>query len=247
MTYNTLSALRRTDQLYYEQISARRTLECGLAFTAREFPTSVGDNAFREVLLPEGHGMDAAWREVEDFYSTQGLVCRRWVPSAAQRPEALEPHLAAHGFVRRTITGLALTSWPQGDASTRIRVLPARAMRRAFRGLHASEEEATLAERRLDYAQFDVYVALCEDVPAGRCGLMQAGEIAEVRELFVVPHARRRGVGSALLAEALSLARRLMMRIVVSRLPHGADEALGFLEKRGFTADGVLVEFERNS
>ena len=102
-----------------------------------------------------------------------------------------------------------------------------------------------MAERRLDYAQYDVFVAMHDGQVAGRCGLFQAGEIAEIRELFIMPQYRRTGVGTALMAEVLAMARRLMMRIVTARVDAAQEGAVAFMLRSGFTDQGRLVEFDR--
>ncbi len=247
MQYKPLSSLRRADQLFFEQISERVTLGFGLAFHAPEFPLAVGDNAFREVLIEAHDDLDAAWTEVEEFYTARQLVCRRWVPSSAQDVEILAPFLESHGFARREDVALQVIDWPDLDAPNGLRVLPARAMRRAFRSTYDIEHAAELAERRLDYAQYDVFVAMKKGEPVGRCGLFQAGEIAEIRELFVTPSHRRTGIATALIAEVLGMARRLMMRIVTARVDAACEGALTFLKQSGFTDQGRLIEFDRTS
>lgn len=245
MTSSTVAALRRAEQVYYEQISERATLPGGLAFHAPDFPSARGDNSFREVLIETADDVDRAWTAVEAFYAEHNLRCLGWVPSLDQRLELIEPFLLEKGLAKRSFAALAPTSWPDLKINDRVRVLPARAMRRAFRELHASDEHAELAERRLDDSQFDVFVATLDGRAAGRCGLLQVGEVAQVADLFVAEDFRRSRIGSTLLSHVLEMARRLLMRTVCLKLDTEDQVARKFCEHLAFEADGELIEFHR--
>lgn len=245
MVAATLAAIRRAEQVYFEQIAERCTLEYGIAFYAPEYPEAPGDNAFREVLVDTEAGLAPAWSEVSAFYGARQLTCRRWVPSSEQNVELLADFLAERGLAPRRFVAMRLRDWPHLPVNEAVRVLPARAMRKAFRALHDSPSDAGLSEQRLDDAQFDVSVALLDGQPAGRCGLLQVGEIGYICDLYVAESFRRRGVATRLLDEVLQLARRLMMKVVCAKVPAGHGAALALCEAHGFIEDGVLFEFDR--
>jgi len=138
-----------------------------------------------------------------------------------------------------------------GDAG--VRVLPARAMRRALKALtereYAGEEGGLgglLCEavfERLNDARMDAVVAMSGQKPVGRCGLFQVGEIGRVCGCFVLPEHRGRGVGREMMGHVVRLARRLMLRVVCLPIRSREAEAAGFFEACGFVRDGSVCEF----
>jgi GNAT superfamily N-acetyltransferase len=247
MAYSTLGALRRADQVFFEQVSERETLDHGLAFYAPDYPSSPGENAFREVVVPDATIVAEVYEITEAWYAQHGLRCLRWIPALGQEPDVLESELASHGWIRRDMAAMRLAVWPDDAQPADVRILPARAMRRGYRTMFEGEAAADLAEQRLDYAQYDAFVAVRDGRVLGACGLLQAGEVAEVRDIMVLPDERRSGVGRTLALEAMGLARRLLMRSICTRV--GSDDADGraFLSQLGFEEDGVFVEFDRNT
>lgn len=240
-----ISGVRRAEQVFHEQVGQKQTLEYGIAFFDVEYPQSQQDNAFREVLIENPQVVPQAWAEAQAFYGQRKLQCHRWVPSLAQSLGVIEPFLTSQGMLRRSFAALAISSWPQIKSDRNVRVLPARAMRQAFRKLHADALTAQIEERRLDYAQFDVCVAIVDGQPAGRCGLLQAGEIAQVRDLHVAEPFRGRRVGATLLSHMLDVARRLMMKVVCTKTEADNAAGLDFLRACGFEQQGDMIEFHR--
>lgn len=245
MSDNIVSAVRRADQIFSEQLGEKVTLECGIAFIDTEYPHSIDDNVFREVWVDQPEKMPAAWSEVEQFYAQRNVVCRGWVPALGQPLEVVEPFLLQKGLVKHSLAAMCLAEWPEIPADDGLRVLPARAMRRAFRELYDDARTAEAEERRFDQPQFDVFVALAGDQVVGRCGLLQVGEIANVRNLYVRSESRRRRVGSTLLAHTVEMARRLMMKIVCANVDVQNTGGIRFLESCGFERAGESAEFYR--
>ena len=128
-----------------------------------------------------------------------------------------------------------------------LRVLPARAMRQAFRELFDSAASAELDERRLDCPQLDIFVAVIDGKPAGRCSLLQAGEIGNIRDLYVAPEFRRRRVAASLLAHVLEMSHRLMMRIVCAKVDSQDTPSITIHEHCGFEQQGEIVEYYTTS
>lgn len=240
-----VAGIRRAEQVFYEQVGDRRTLEHGIAFFDVDYPGSAQDNAFREVLVASSDDLPAALADVEAFYASHNLTCRQWVPCLAQAIDMIEPFLTSRGLIPRAFAAMAIGRWPEVQVNTQVRIFPARAMRQAFRGLHEDELVARIEERRLDYAQFDVHVATFEGKPAGRCGLMQAGEIGQICNLFVAPPFRRHGVGRTLVSHAINMARRLMMKVVCCKVSANDADSVSFLQACGFERHGEIVEFHR--
>ena len=246
MTNHIASAVRRADQVFSEQVGDKVTLECGIAFFDAGYPDSAQDNALREVWVEEADAMPAAWAEVEQFYADRSLECYGWVPALGQSVSVIEPFLLDQGLHKHTLAAMGLSDWPALAGDSEVRVLPARAMRKAFRTLHHDDQAADIEERRLDYAHFDVFVAIVDGQPAGRCGLLQVGEIADVRDLYVSPAFRRRRVATTLVAHALEMARRLMMKSVCGKIEIENTDALALFKSCGFDRHGEVVEFWRD-
>ncbi len=246
MTSHIASAVRRADQVFSEQVGDKSTLDCGVAFFDVEYPHSAEDNVLREVWVEQPEAMPAAWAQVEQFYTDRGTECCGWIPALGQSVKVIEPFLLDQGLCKHTLAAMGLSDWPTLAVDTSVRVLPARAMRKAVRSLHHDDREAHLEERRLDHAQFDVFVAIVDSQPAGRCGLLQVGEIADIRSLYVCPAFRRRHVATTLVAHALEMARRLMMKSVCSKIDIGNTEGMALLRSCGFERHGEVVEFWRD-
>lgn len=245
-TINTVtSSIRRADQMFAEQVGENTTLDHGIAFWDQDYPSSKEGNAIREVWVEGDQALLDAWNQVEEFYHARQLKCDRWVPSLGQPADVMESFLSQNGFRRQTLSAMYLPDWIEPRQSDQVRVLPARAMRTVFRSLHQSEDIARAEERRLDDAQFDVFVATISGRPAGMCGMQQVGEIACIRNLYIVEDYRRRQVASSLLAHALGLARRLMMKIVCFKIEAENTAGIKFFESCGFTRQGEIVEFQR--
>ncbi len=253
MATPTLASLLRADQAYYAQISRTRSLDKGIAFTSDAFPVVAEANQFREVWVDPADDLSAVFAAVDTNFGKLGLSCQLWAPSADGSTEGLEPFLLDRGFSRRNITAMALRSHTATLIGEAIRVLPARAMRKALRliheaeykGLEASEREMFIeaALERLNDHRLDEFVALRTGEPAGRCALFQIGDVGRVCGLFVLPAHRRCGVGQALLSQSLKLARRLQLRLVCVPVLSDNEAALGLLQRCGFERDGMTREY----
>jgi len=247
MSSSIVSAIRRADQIFFEQVGEKLTLEHGVAFFDRDYPQSRQDNVFQEVWVEKAELMPQAWDEVEAFYKSHDLSCYGWVPALGQQVELIEPYLLERGLHRQSLAAMYVPDWPDLQVTPGLRVLPARAMRKAFRELFESEESAELDQRRLDCPQLDIFVAVIDGQPAGRCSLLQAGEIGNIRDLYVAPEFRRRRVATSLLVHVLEMSHRLMMRIVCAKVDSQDAASITFLEHCGFEQQGEVVEYYTTS
>ena len=249
---DALAAVRRSGQVYFAQIAEQTSLSCGVALTCARYPGYHNGNQLREAILPSGRSAGECFDEAQAFYAQQGLRCFRWVPAAVQPIEPLEAFLAGRGYV--TARNLAM-KWTQEAAITvnpRVKLLPARAMRSALRqvilsnSVHPPEVRAMLADvtvERLDDPSYDVYVALLDGRPAGYGGLLQAGDIGRIENIFVAETCRRQGVGRTLIAHLLALSKRLALRITCLETTEGNAAARALYERCGLEAGGMYVEF----
>jgi GNAT superfamily N-acetyltransferase len=247
-----LASVRRSNQVYSEQVGRRRLLDCGCAYYNRDYPRVPLCNFVGEVVLDVAGG--DPWRQVEDFYGEQNLTCFCWVPALDQPPEPLGALLAPHGFERREKIALILRPDVAGAYDERFRILSARAMRRAYTAVleERSREVAGLADdlaavhlERLNDPQYDGFVALLDDEPVGIVSVFQVGEIGRICDLYAAPARRQQGVGTALFNHAVLTARRWALRPICAQV--AAENVIGraLLAKAGFEEGGTIVSFCR--
>ena len=246
------AAVRRTNQVYFEQVCRCRLLDCGCAYFNPEYPRLASCNFVGEVLLASA-GSDP-WEQVESFYRDKNLTCFRWVPALDQPADAVGELLAPHEFQRNETVALVLPPESDCQLDERFRILGARAMRRAYTRVVAerSREVLELADdltavqlERLNNPQYDGFVALLDDEPVGIVTVFQVGEIGRICDLYVMPAQRHGGVARALLSYAVVTARRWALQPICAQV--GAENAAGraLLAKLGFQESGTIVSFCR--
>ncbi len=255
MQRSTVGSLLRSTQAFCGQLCEKETLEYGIAFYCPRYPDLVEANQFREVMMPNSAPLARAFEQCEAWFAERNLRCRRWAPAGGTAAPELRGFLLEHGFQTREWTALAAVRWVDLRAGGDVRILPARALRAAYRDTFlqatspASEHErVVLADayaERLDDPPFDMFVALCEGRPAGRCALYQVGDIARVMDLTVLDAFEGRGVETTLLAHVLALAKRLAMRNICAQVESGEAHQLAWFTAAGFEPDGAISEFER--
>lgn len=230
-----------------EQIATWETLEFGVAFCCPEIPSFTGANQLRDVWLADIDGQTAFTR-AEAYYAERGLTCLRWTPASGQAVEPVEALLTGKGWRRVETLAMGLRDW---DASTltddeSVRVLPARAMRKAYGKTFEGDPTGQAAGvERLNDAKHDAFVCTLDGEPAGRAAYVEVGDIARLADVFVLPRFRRRGVGRSLAGHFLRTARRLSPQAVVSSCESSDAAGRAFLEKHGFADCGKLSTFER--
>lgn len=270
---DVLSAFRRSEQAYHAQLTAPQPIAAGMAFCAAAFPHLPDANQIRDVLLFDATMADA-YAGVEAHFSARQRCCLRWTLSSEQPAEPVERHLAALGWVRREQAVFGLSHWPSLDElraahEAELRILPARAMRKAHRQSWLDDVEAAAdadlraeladaANERLDDANLDGFVAVIGGETAGRVGLLEVGDICRGQDLYVCPASRGRGVATALLRHALQLAYRLRPRIAIAsgwitktgvssdRESDGVGASRRVLQRFGFVEAGRLTSWERS-
>jgi GNAT superfamily N-acetyltransferase len=114
-----------------------------------------------------------------------------------------------------------------------------------LRPLEYREGSAEAAEQRLDDARIDMYVAMVEGEPAGKCALFQVGDIGRIVDLYVGRAHRRQRVGTALLHHVIALAKRLLARLVCLEVPTAASGTIAFLKTLGFVDCGRTIAYLR--
>lgn len=249
-TFDILSAVRRSDRALAEQVSTWESLEFGVTHSSASFPTVFGANQLRDAWLVDVDG-ETAFERTEAYYRERNLTCLAWTPASSQAVEPLEALLIPKGWRRIDSLAMHMTDWSALDASSNqeIRVLPARAMPKAFRHSFtetgASEVETNAAFERLNDSNYDAFVAMSGDQPVGRVAYLEVGDIGRLAELFVAPARRGQGIDRSLLHHVVQLVRRLGPRAFVASVPASDTDGAEFLNRTGFSANGTLAQFVR--
>jgi predicted N-acetyltransferase YhbS len=153
--------------------------------------------------------------------------------------------MAAKGWKRieQSILVLSDRNAASASANDAVRILPARAMRKAYRSTfdESSDEgkqQAEAAIERLDDSDLDAFVAMVDGKPAGRFSYLSVGDVARLSDLRVLLDFESGTVAGTLVHHALQLARRMSPKVIVARETDGAH-----MERLGFTQAGCDVCF----
>jgi len=255
MKYSTVGSVLRATQALCLQLCQRETLEQGIAYYSQRFAALPEANQFREVIAQDRDQVGRAFDQAGRWFAELGLACLRWAPAEGIPTPDMEEFLTGKGFEAREYSAMTLVNWPEAPPGDKVRVVPARAARGAYRRTYVDadlpnspEARAMRAEaynERLDDPQYDGLVALVGDKPAGSCALYQVGDIALVTDLAVMPGYLDSSVDTALVCHALALARRIAMRRIAAVAAIGGARGFQWFERLGFVPDGKIVEFER--
>ncbi len=249
MATPTESAALRALQAHTLLLGDSESLDWGVAYVCPRFPNINTANQLREVAIERADDIARAFDEVTDRYTAAGLKCHRWALAADQPPDAIGRFLSARGFRREDHTVMTVDAWVDVPAADGVRVLPARAMRKALDAILIDAHPGPLtpqrdaAVERLNDPRMEGCVAIVGGAPAGYCTFFEVGDIGYISDLFVSDPHRRRGVGTALMGHVLRLARRLMMRVTCLRVPVDAKNAESLFTRCGLRPDGVVTEF----
>ncbi len=250
---STVSSLLRADQAYYAQLAETHALDWGIAFVSNTFPLDPNANQFREVMLEPGTSAADALAAVNAFFESRARRCCKWVSAANVDDADLHRHLTAQGYTYREVRALLLTEWIDVPIPDGVRILPARAMRKALAAIHTERFESAdaaakdllcqAAQERLNDPRMDAFVAMLDDQPAGCCTLFEIGDIGRICDLYVCKGDRRRAVGRALVGQVLRLAKRLLLRVVCAPVAADNAPALKLFASCGLRPDGSIAEF----
>ena len=249
---DVLSAAGRTEQVWWEQICEWESLDYGVAFTCKRYPSLSEAQQLRDVWLADIAGRDAFDR-ADSYFSERGLTCSIWTPASGQEDAPVDALLAEKGWRRESIVALGLANADQCPVELEhegVRILPARAMRRAYRAfletIHAGDEDAcNAAFDRLDDASYEVLLAVRSGAAVGRIGYHEVGEFARLRDFSIASDSDETDIRRLLIAHFLLRARRLSPRVLVACCPASATDDFAFLTECGFAEGGRLLRFRR--
>lgn len=247
-----MTAARRCEQAWWEQICRWESLSYGVAFSAPEFPSFSEAQQLRDVWLQD---VDAAtaFENAERYFAERKLTCGIWSPASGQELAPVESLMCEKGWRRESLVAMGMadaSAAPEEPAEIEgIRILPARAMRRAYRKLlDAIWTDTTVGDaafERLDDANYDVLLAVREKEAIGQIAYHEVGDFARIRDFFVTDGEDFEAIGRLLMAHALLIARRLLPRVLVTCVAEEDARQRALFESCGFAAAGELVRFRR--
>jgi len=243
---DVLTALRRSDRALAEQISQWESLEFGVVYYSSAYPRLAEANQLRDVWLADVDG-ETAYIRAERYYAERGLSCLSWTPASAQPVEPVEKLLRAKGWRRVDVVAMGLVNWDglKVAPDPSIRILPARAMPKAYRSTFEDDTRSDAARDRLNDSNLDAFVAMLDGQPAGRISYLSVGDAARLTDVYVPPVFRRHRVGRMLAAHFLQLARRLLPKVVVASVASEDTVGQAFLARCGFVLIGTTTQFLR--
>jgi len=257
MAGTTVGKILRSTQSFCSQLCEKQTLDFGIAYYSERFRLLAEANQFREVVIEDNAHITTAYDQAERWFNDRHLFCFRWSPAAGNATAELTRSLEQRGFRAEQRPALTLTQWADLATDPDVRVLPARALRAAYRQTFVEAERPSLAAarellaeaycERLNDPQYDAFVALVDRKPAGRCTLYQVGDFARVMDFAVLAPFADSRVAQSLLAHVLIMAKRLAMRNVCVEIGPAHEHWRSAFEDVGFVADGAVTEFIREA
>src|SRR5436853_410701 len=93
-----VSALRRTDQVFYAQLGPPQPLGFGLAYCSTDFPNVPDANQVRE-LTRGGAAIEQVFAGIEAHFAGRGSRCLRWSLGQDEPATPAAEHLSALGWI----------------------------------------------------------------------------------------------------------------------------------------------------
>lgn len=260
----SLAAFHRTEMAFVRLVRESHRLACGEAHHFAATPTYPGGCLVTDFEC-EPDQISAALREIDEHYRAIGGRCDRISARPGAPAEEFDAGLRANGFIRKDRSCHArLAAARAVDSSSDqamlqfrdLKVLPARAMPRAYRKILTEQLEAlaessreielAMALDRLDDAQFEPWVAMRGDHAVGTAALHSVGDIGGVHCVYVTPEARRSGVGTALLQRISQTAHRWNLETIYFGMSSAVAVMLPFAQKCGFRAIDCIAGWRRD-
>ena len=86
-----------------------------------------------------------------------------------------------------------------------------------------------------------VWVSTIDEVPVGYLQLVRRDDVAEVRQVYVLPEARELGFGDGMLAAAMQAAREAGCTVIEGTALPGDRDTKNLYERAGITARKITV------
>ncbi len=246
-TSDLVRLFHRSQLLWGRTVAEEVLLEVGTWLHNRDLPLADA-NCVLDAGLEPGGDPAAAVAAVGELAGD--CPCRGWTPNPslpADRTVPLVNHLLRAGWVPKPLDVLHLSRvrLQPDPAPAGLTVLPTRAAYGPFRQLVEARSgplAAELAVLRLDDPHLESMTALRAGVGVATVGIQGAGEVGTVRDLYVTPSDRGRGLGRLMLGRALDASGRSGHRHVLAGVPPGST---GLFAAAGFVAVGRWVQYVR--
>ncbi len=247
----------KTDNLWSEQIAEAESLDVGTAFTNPQLSDVFDANNIRDVALPDELSAQEAVAQVEAHYAAKNTKCHYWTfntSAPAPRTQPLADLLVSNGHKIFSNDVMALRqavgrSMPSIEG---LKIIPARASFRHTRQL--LEESAAryktpqLADAdllHLDDPHWDALLALQDGQPVAYIGVLAAGEIGRIDNVYVAKSQRRQGIGSLMLSRVLEICSRSLFKHVLLSVNPKNSAAIELYQKFGFQKIGQSTGYFR--
>lgn len=241
---------------YAQHLGETAALDVGTAVINPKLSAVYDANVVIDASLPEGVEPADAVMEAESHFAREGSVCHQWVMNPSAKPEATRPlvdYLLARGAGQASADILYLAKQP--DVSVReiggLRIIPARASYRQTRELAEKAAVDTWNCRQLadatmlhlDDPHVDALIALRDGKPIASVSVLAAGEGGLIEKVYVVPEARRQGVGRTMMSRALEICARSLFKHVMLSVAADNDAAQALYASLGFKKIGTLTQY----
>jgi ribosomal protein S18 acetylase RimI-like enzyme len=245
----------KTEALWTEHMAEPTSLDVGTAYTNPDLSEVWDANNIRDVSLPEEMTPEDAFTQVESHYAEKNLRCIYWTPNPsapANRTQPLIDLLLSRAYQPASNDIMHLQHLPTRTAPEipGLKIIPARASFRHTRQLfdeHSTRwrtpQVAEADMTHLDDPHWDALLALKDGHPVAHAGVLAAGEIGRIDNVYVTSSQRRQGLATLMLSRVLEIcARSLFKHILLSVLPTNTA-AIELYKKFGFQKIGDTTSY----
>ncbi len=238
------------------ELGEETLLDAGIAICSPALARVSDGNRVFDAYVPDDTPVEHAAQDVLNHFASRGVTCRKWAPNPSSTPAQtarLTNHLESLGYVRHASCIMRLMSRRTLHEPTTagVTIIPARASFRHARTLaeftaHDTWREPQLAGAamaRLDNPRYEQLIALRDGRAVASAAVLTAGEVGMVDTVFVVPEARRQGLGRLMMNRILDHCARALFRHVLLRTNFDNTCALPLFKSLGFEPVGEFVEW----
>lgn len=252
-------AVKRSQRILARMVADETDLDGAVAFFCKEHPDVEQVNFAAEVHVHEDDQADVAGpliNRVLNHFQEQGGRCTAIYGAHVDWPAVLVQAITSQGFEARSRDVLMLTGYAPPTLNEQLQIIPGRASYAEMRkilGIQHKElksdvpaDAATeVAVGLLDEPRLDVFLGRLDRKPAGYVSVLSLGNIGVIRDVYVGPDFRDRGVGRTLISSALDHCRRALFEQVIIQTA-GQDPRSRLLESLGFKV-AATYEYYRAS
>lgn len=247
----------QTESQWTQHVSENTLLDFGVAHVNSKLPRVYYANRLMDVSLPAGLAPADAYAFTQSHFAAIGSACWQWMmnpSSPAAQTAPMAEYLLGRGYLARShdIMHLPRVNSLSASNDPSLKIIPARASFKHSEAIHLEASrrwnEPQLAEAamlHLDDPHYDAQLALKHGRPVAFAGVLAAGEIGRIDEVYVSESDRRRGLGAAILSRVLeSCARSLFKHVLLCVAPDNSA-AISLYSKFGFRKVGQMSTYQK--